>query len=249
MFKIIHHSIISASRQPRWWLFALLQATAFSAVGQLARPRMLHNPLSLLLIFAAIVLAPLTVWLWQNIAAETKETAKFKLTHAFIYQSLSGATLILSSVVIIISARLLYPFWPVHTLVFAVVASSAGLALLYLSLCAQTLSASLRLALDTWNKKISIAAAAAFVLILAHGISYTLAHGVFAGFYSIGMFSVFGHSATIWILLTVLMLAMAYFSAILNCFVVFLFLDSIARKKDPEAEKAKIMEPARAGVI
>jgi hypothetical protein len=36
------------------------------------------------------------------------------------------------------------------------------------------------------------------------------------------------------------MLLIAYFSAILNCFVVLLFLDTINRKKDPERVKQEL---------
>jgi hypothetical protein len=103
--------------------------------------------------------------------------------------------------------------------------------------------------MDTWNKKISFSAAAALILLVAHGISYSLVHGILENGFLFGKFSVVGHSATIWVLLLGLMLAVGYISAILNCFVVFLFLDIIARKKDPEAKKAKISQPVSVGVM
>lgn len=249
VLKIVYRSILVTGRQPIWWLFALLQAMAFSAVGQLARPRMLYSPVTVWLILAAVLLAPLTIWLWQSIEYESASEPKIRPKRNFLRQNISGSILILVTVLIIILARLIFPFWPLHTLVFAVTAASSGLALLYLALCEQDLPSSLRLAMDTWNKKISFSAAAALVLLVAHGISYGLMHGILENTLLFNKFSVAGHSATIWVLLLGLMLVIGYISAILNCFVVFLFLEIIARKKAPEAEKAKAAQPVSVGAV
>jgi hypothetical protein len=93
-------------------------------------------------------------------------------------------------------------------------------------------------AIDTWNKKISLAAIVAFVIILAHGASFALVHGWLKSFTNSRGFSVLGHSATIWILFSALFLLTALIAAFLNSFLVLLFLEIIARKKDPEEEKA-----------
>ena len=45
--KLIYACIVCASRQPRWWLLAILQAAFFSLIGQLARPNMLGGWISL----------------------------------------------------------------------------------------------------------------------------------------------------------------------------------------------------------
>jgi hypothetical protein len=249
LLKIIQRSVYSASRQPRWWLFSLFQAAAFTAVGQLDRPGILSNPVILALLLAAVLLSPITIRLWQNIQDDTKpiNEKNTRIDLYFIGQCLSGCVVILLTVGIIILARFVFTFWPLHTLVFAIVASSSGLSLLYLSLCDQTLSSSLRLTRDTWNKKISFTAVAAAILILAHGISFALVHGILGDIYYFRVFSATGHSATIWILLTLLGLLIAYFSTVLNCFVVYMFLETIARKKDPEEEKAKLAQSVRVG--
>ena len=118
-----------------------------------------------------------------------------------------------------------------------------------MALCDQNLSGALKLAIDTWDKKISFAGLAALVLIIAHGISFTLVHGVWGNSYLYQEFSVPGRSATIWVLLTGLILLIGYLVAILNCFVVFLFLDSINRKKDPEKVKQQVPELAVSSAV
>jgi hypothetical protein len=107
-------------------------------------------------------------------------------------------------------------------------------------LCGQQFNKAIILAIDTWNKKISLAALAAFALLLAHGVSYALVHGVIKSLKTLQGFSVPGHSATIWLLLLVLFFLTAFAAAFLNSFLVLLFLEIIARKKDPETEKAAI---------
>lgn len=218
----------------------MLQAAAFSAIGQLARPLKLNQFSAIWLALAMVTLPLVTIWLWQEVEVSKLNFSQDKPKHNFAGQSLSGIGLILMAVFVVLLARLIFPFWPLHTLIFAVAASTAGLALLYVSLCDQNLSQALALAMDTWNKRLSFAGAAAVVLIVAHGISFALVHGIFENFYFFQQFSVPGRSATIWVLLSGLMLLIAYFSAILNCFVVLLFLDTINRKKDPERVKQEL---------
>ena len=238
--KLVYRSVNLSSRQPRWWLLALLQAMAFSAIGQLARLRMLNQLSALWLALAIGILPMLTIWLWQDVEKLSVKDNQPKAKNNFYAQSVSGIGLIIITVFIILLTRLIFPFWPLHTLIFAVATSTAGLALLYVALCGQNLSSAFALAIDTWNKRLSFAAFAAIVLIIAHGMSFALVHGVFENVYLTWEFSVFGHSATIWLLLTALLLLIAYFWAILNCFVVLLFLETINRKKDPEAIKQEV---------
>lgn len=248
MKPILLESILSTSRFPRWWILAILQAGAFSAVGQLVRPQSLNHISAMWLVLVMAVLPPLTIRLWQDIEAYKFINNPDKPRHNFKSQSVSGIGLILMTVFVVLLARWIFPFWPLHTLVFAVTASTAGLSLLYIALCDQNLSSALSLAMDTWNKRISFAGAAAAILIVAHGISYALVHRVLGDLYLIREFSVSGHSATIWLLLAAVVVLIAYLSAILNCFVVLLFLDTINRKKDPETVRqelpALIVSPA-----
>jgi len=245
--QIVRQAVFFASRQPRWWLLALFQSAAFSVIGQFARPKLLGSPYAVFLVLAGIILSPITIWLWREIEADKNPSPEAKRKPYFFVQSFEGGVVVLATAAIIILARLVFPFWPLHTLVFALAASTAGLALLYIALTGHTLAPAFKLALDTWNKKLSLVAMATLVLILAHAISFILVHEVWGNVHIFREFSVLGHSATIWILLTGLTLAIAYFSAILNCFVVLLFLEIINRKKDPEAEKTKLAEPVRVG--
>lgn len=248
MRRILNESVWSTSRFPRWWILALLQAAAFSAVGQLARPKMLNHFSAIWLALAMALLPPLTIWLWQDMENSRLKPNQEKPKRNFASQSLSGIGLILMTVFVVLLARLIFPFWPLHTLVFAVTASTAGLALLYVALCGQNLSAAIALSMDTWNKRLSFAAVAAVVLVVAHGISFALVHGILENFYFFQEFSVSGRSATIWLLLSGLMLVIAYFSAILNCFLVFLFLETVNRKKDPETVRSEVSQPAIAAI-
>jgi hypothetical protein len=142
--------------------------------------------------------------------------------------------------VFIIIPKFVYPDWLFSALISSIVSGTSALAMLYVVLCAQPLNKAFVLAIDTWNKKISLAAMAAFVLLLAHGVSFALVHGVVKSFRIMQGFSVFSHSATIWILLLVLFSLTAFAAAFLNSFMVLLFLEIIGRKKDPEEEKAAL---------
>ena len=246
LFKIIHQSITITSRQPYWWLLALLQAILFSVIGQFTKPAIVHSPRFLVLAVAIVLLAPVTVWFWQAIFIDLHPELEIK--RQFWKKSLAAVGLVVPAVLLIILGRILFNFWPIHTVVFAIIASTSGLALLYLVLCDQTLHAATRLALYTWNKKISFTTTAASVLLVAHALSFALVNGVFSNFVPTRVFPVSGLSATIWILLTVLVLFIGYFGAILNSFVVIAFLETILTKKDPEAEKAKVLQAAELGL-
>ena len=78
------------------------------------------------------------------------------------------------------------------------------------------------------------------VLLLAHVVSYALVHSVLKSFKITQGFSISGDFVTIWVLCLIVLLFMAFVAAFLNSFLVLLFLEIIARKKDPEAEKTAV---------
>jgi hypothetical protein len=223
--RIAYNSIKSTSRQPRWWILALLQVIAFSLLGELAKPELLFAPVIFWLIAAIVMAVP------KELKAKN-----------FVRYCLQSGVVIVFSVLVTILARVFSGLWVFLAIVTSLVASTASLAMLYIVLCDQPAKAALTLAIDTWNKKISLAAITALILILAHGISYALVHGVWKNFVFAAEFSVLNYSATIWVLLVALVVIAAFFAAILNCFLVLLFLEIIRREKDPEPVKDKVLE-------
>ena len=237
--QIAYASLVSTSRCPRWWILALPQAAAFYFLSELPRSRFLSLPFLGWLAAAAIVLIPATVWLWLDMDAKNSGRIIQKRLKLFIQSCLTAAGIMLSALAIILFIQLTGGAWVFFALVSSVVAATAALAMLYAVLCGQKFAPALALAVDTWNKKFSLAAAAAFILILGHAVSFAFVHGFWKSSPDWAGFSVFSHSATIWVLLPALMILAAFCVAVLNCFLVFLFLESIRRKKDPEsAEEA-----------
>jgi hypothetical protein len=116
--------------------------------------------------------------------------------------------------------------------------------MLYAVLCEQRFLPAWKLALDTWSKKISLAAVVAFVLILGQAVAFAFFHGLWQSLDFSGRFPVFSHSATIWILLLAVIFLAAFLGAFLNCFLVFLFLETIRKSKDPEVMELAIPKQA-----
>jgi hypothetical protein len=238
--QIFYEALISTSRFPRWWILALVQAACLYFIGEFLQPHYWHNYPGLLVlpVLGVLIMSPATVWLWLEI-----ESAKLKLvrrhSQKFLIEStLAASSVIFCSIVLMIAAKLSYPDWLFSALISSLISATATLAILFIVLCRQKFGNSIILAFDTWNKKVSLAALVAFVLLLAHGASFALVHGTLKNFRNLEGFSVSAGSATIWILFSVGLLFTAFVAAFLNTFLVLLFLEIIGRKKDPETEKA-----------
>ena len=245
--QIAYASLISTNRHKVWWILALGQVAGFFLLGQTLGPD--HRILPWLPL-VLVLLAPVTVWLWLDMQAVKIKVIRQSSAASFLNQCLSSGAVIIFALLIIFLARLTYLHWLFVTLFFSVVAATAALAMLYIVLFNQSLFKSLLLALDTWRKKISLAAIVAFVLIIAHGFSYAFAHSLWdPDFLNSGQFSSFGHSATIWILSIGGGFVVAYLAALLNCFLVFLFLEIIRSEKEPESvlEEARARQPVFEG--
>jgi hypothetical protein len=239
--EIFYEALVSTSRFPRWWIFALAQAALLYWIGELLQPRHLLRPFSVLwLLLAVLVMAPVTVWLWKDIEARKAGRENQILIKHFLGYCSEISVIILCSAALLVVAKLIYPDWLFSALVSSLISATATLAILYIVLCGQPFDRALSLALDTWNKKISLAALVAFVLLLAHGISFALVHGFLRDFMTRGGFSISGDFVTIWVLCLIALVFTAFAAAFLNSFLVLLFLEIIARKKDPEAEKASV---------
>jgi hypothetical protein len=239
--EIFYEALVSTSRFPRWWILALAQAALLYLVGELLQLRHLLRPFSFLwLILAVFVMAPVTVWLWKDIEARKARQENQITIKKFFGFCPEISAVIFCSVLLLVAAKLIYPDWLFSALVSSLISATSTLAVLYIVLCGQPFDRALSLALDTWNKKISLAALVAFVLLLAHGISFALVHGFLRDFMTRGGFSISGDFVTIWVLCLMVLVFTAFAAAFLNSFLVLLFLEIIARKKDPEAEKASV---------
>lgn len=237
--QIAYGSVIFTNRSRRWWILALGQTAGFFIIGQTTRGYWQFLPW---LIAAVGLLVPVTVWLWLDMEAASSKLPKHLPLKIFIRYCLRSGGIMLCSIAAIILAKLAYLNWVFVALFSSLVAATAILSMLYVVLCGQTFSTAWGLALDTWHKKISLVVFIAFILILAHGASFAFVHAFWQPGLSGGEFSAFSHSATIWMLLAVLLLAIAYFAAVLNCFLVFLFLEIIRRKKGPDAAEGKAVK-------
>lgn len=235
--QIFYESLLSTSRFPRWWILALVQLVGLSLVGEFSRPGRVGTVLIFWLFCGVIFLVLATSLLWMEIRLN-KEKKEFSIgAKNFIVKCNASAVVVFASVILVIAVRLMSTLWVFLAFFSSVIAATATLVMLYAVLCQEPFYKALALALDTWNRKFSLAAIVAFLLILAHGVSFALVHGFFTGFRGMHGFSVFSHSATIWVLFLALISLIAFVSAVLNSFLVLLFLESIRQKKDPEVAK------------
>lgn len=236
--KIFYESLVSTSRFPRWWILALVQLTGLYLVAEFSRPRWLSTVFIFWLVAGLVLLVFSTTLLWLEIeSAEQKQNKKIDIK-SFIAKSQISAAIVIYSIILVIIVRFTHWTWELLTLISSMVAATATLGMLYAVLCSQPFYKALTLAFDTWNRKFSLAAAVAFVLIIAHGASFALVHGTLKNISNPQGFSVLTDSATIWILFLILLFLVAFIAAVLNNFLVRLFLQTIDRKKDPETEKA-----------
>jgi hypothetical protein len=236
--EILYESLISTGRFPRWWILALAQAASLYLIGEFSQPHRLVRPFSACwIILSLCVMAPATAWLWLEISSNKQKSKNLISVKVFFGYCAATVAIVVCSLVLIVAPKLVYPDWLFSALISSIISGTSTLAILYVVLCGQPLGKALILAIDTWNKKISLAALMAFVLLLAHGVSYALVHGLIKSLKATGGFPVFSHSATIWILLLVLLFFTAFAAAFLNSFLVLLFLEIIARKKVPETAK------------
>lgn len=236
LVKLANASLVSVKQCPRWWVLAFFQVLAFFVMGRLARPPLASAPKLYWLAAAFVILPPLTVWLWLDMEPKTQGVVKQLSLKSFLKKIIGTTGVFFLGVAVLVIARILYPNWTFIALLSSLVAATCTLAVLYIVLFSQQFSAAWRLALDAWNKKISLAASVALVLIVAHGMTFIFVHGGwFSGFKS-RQFSALGYSATILVLLAASAVIIAFLAAFLNCFLVLLFLDIVKGKKHQEAE-------------
>ncbi|HYV33649.1 MAG TPA: hypothetical protein VE973_02275 [Candidatus Limnocylindria bacterium] len=247
--QIAYSSVISTSRTPRWWILALVQVAAFAVMGELLRP---HWPTAIYacwLICALAIIIPTTVQFWHEIQADREKAAIQISSKMFIKQCLTAEAILLLALVIIVAARWALLPWVFLVVISSLVAATAILAMLYAVLRELPFNKALASALYTWNKKASMGAIAALILILAQGASFALVSYLRKSLEITGQFSLLSHSATIWILLAAIIFLVGVLAAVLNCFLVNLFLEIIQSKKAPEEIKPAVVKLEASGAV
>ncbi len=240
--QIIVSAFQSTRSSPYWWLLALLQVAALSLISKFTRPVWPH-PVWLEFLFAAVaVLPPITVWLWLDMETKYNKQAKKVPVKLFVKYCLTAGAIVLCSMAVAFLARLIYPKWVFFALISSFIAATSTLSILYAVICGQNFFVSWSLALDTWHKKISLPLAAAVCLMIVHGIFFAAAREIRVSLMLSREFSVFSHSATIWVILTAILFLTAFLGALVNCFLVFLFLEIIKRQKAPAEKDATVKE-------
>lgn len=244
MSQIAYKALISTNKSYRWWILSFFQVTALALVGIYTRPYSLVNLWAVWLLVGLVLLPITTVGLWMDMeTVHNLKPSQVSLKN-FVRTSLVSAVFIMVAVGIMVAVRLMDPNWVLIIMLSGIVSGTITLAVLYSVLCKTDFFSSLILALDTWRKKISLAVYVALVVILANGAAFVLARSLWPEVSKMGEFPVFSHSATIWVLLVAFSVAIAYFAAFLNCFLVFLFLNIIQRKSQLEEISNEAVELA-----
>ncbi len=212
----------------------MLQLAGLYLVGEFSRSFWLPTVFIFWLVAGILLLVFSTVLLWLEIDLVNKKQQVKIQVKDFISKVQVSTAIVVCSVIVIIILKLIQTPWGILSFVSSIISSTATLAMLYNVLCKQPFYSSFGLALDTWNRKFSLAAIVAFIIIVSHGISFALAHGALKNLRYGQGFSVLNGSATIWILFLALVCLVSFIVAVLNSFLVLLFLETIERKKDPE---------------
>lgn len=247
--QIIVSAFQSTRSSPYWWLLALLQVAALSLISRFTRPVWPHPVWLGFFIGAVAILPPITVWLWLDMEAKYNKCVMQVSAKLFVRYWITAGSSMLCSMVVTFLVRLIYPNWVFFVLTSSFIAATSTLAILYAVICGQNFFVSWTLALDTWHKKISLPLMAAVCLMIVHGIFFAVAREIRISLMLYREFSVFIHSATIWVILFVILFLGAFLGALVNCFLVFLFLEIINRQKargekDAGAKEAEVLPVA-----
>jgi len=246
LLQIIHFSLISTSQNPRWWILGFFQVISLPILVIVsARPAMLMSKFAFLFLAAILVGVPSTVYLWMDVDARKFKTVYQKAQKFFFRQCLTFTAIMLLTLGVIILAKLMHNDWVFLALLSSLVIATCVLAMMFAVLCEQDTIHSLALSASAWNKKFSLAATIAFVLIIVQALSFAFLHSFLKDFNPNIKFELLSGSATIWVLLLLLLFVVAICMAFLNSFLVHLFLDTIRRKKDPEAAEGELAKQAR----
>ena len=233
--QIFFKALKSTSIRPGWWIFALMQFLLLSVASLFAHGHhiVLHKVLFLLLILA--ILSPVVVGLWLDIATEEDNSAE-KLNLQTYWRKTFNCFLVIAFPALVIQQLKIFHLAWVPLVVFSSLLAATGVvSALYSIICNQSAYKSYLLAVDTWHKKISFVVYSALAIILSQGAGLIMAKTIFEHFFPIwGEFSGLEHSATIWLLVLLMLAVFGFIGAFLNAFLVKLFVYIIRQKKAAE---------------
>lgn len=228
------------------WLLALLQILClFFVLRKLnpiwwgSAPRAAWS-LGLMLIFCMA-----TVILWLKIQVKEQKKIFLLSFDAFLQISVRLFVLLSLATVFCIGLKAVNFHWTFFAVFSSLTASSITAAMLAAVIFGLSFNKSLGFMVSFWSSKISAMCGGAFVVMLANAYAFYVAHE----FWPMAMreghgFSVLKASATIWVVFLFFAVIAAFFSALLNAFLVLLFLDITQAKKNPEEPKAVIIQAA-----
>lgn len=215
----------------------MAQAICLYFLTKFSKPEVFFGKNQSLFFLALLVLSLVSTTIWLDaLAAHTRKV--YKLTASkFFYRCLNVLIISISAIISMLILRLFLIHWVFLVLTSSLISGTAVIGMLASVLFEISYLKALGLALDAWRKRISLAAIAAFCVILSHGAAYALVHSAVN---NVGHreFSVLNHSATIWMLFVVVALVIGFITALINCFLVILFLETIRPVKDTEEKSA-----------
>jgi hypothetical protein len=220
----------STSSQKRWWILAIGQSLCLIYIAWL-HP---YKPQSML---AVALFCLISGYFWADIKAVYVKKVETILTRDFIkkvFLVFIDCYVVFWLFVFLDSLKV---GWIAYSVITSVILGTLVISLFSIVLFRVNLADSWRIAIAAWSSKISLAAISAFVLMLCKAFYFMTLTRLLEFFYSLREFSVLFGSATIWMLLMIALIFVSFFSALLNSFLVILFLENLKPVKDQEEQK------------
>ncbi len=235
--KIFLQALKSTGIHKRWWILALAQSLCLIFFAWLNFQD--HKILAWVFI-AALLLALISSYFWLDIKANFFKQTEIILRKNFfqrVFFVFINCLFVYCFFIFLLWAQI---DWIVYSLVTSIVLGTLVISLLNIVLLNVSILNSWQIAFTAWSKKVSLAAIFAFILMLCKAFYFmTLGH-LINYLYKLSEFSVFRESATIWVLLFIALVIISFFSALLNVFLVFLFLETLKPIKELEEEKSTV---------
>lgn len=235
--KIFLQALKSTGSNKRWWILALAQSLCLIFVAWLNFQDFKMLAWLFLSVFGAALISS---YFWLDIKANFFKQTEIIFKKNFfqrVFFVFVSCLFIYCLFILLLLARI---DWIVYSLVTSIVLGTLVISLLNIVLFNVTIINSWKVAFAAWSRKISLAAIFAFILMLCKAFYFMALSHLLNYFYKYTEFSVFHESATIWVLLFIVLIIISFFSALLNVFLVFLFLETLKPIKEPEEQKAVV---------
>jgi hypothetical protein len=186
-----------------------------------------------------------SVILWLKVEAFEKQKLFILGLNAFLQISIRLFGLLALAIAFAVLLKALHFYWTLFSVISSLSAVGFTAAMLAAVLYRLSFYKSLGFMINFWKAKISLVCAGAFAIMLGNAYAFYWAHEFLPQALSRGAgFSVSGASATIWVVFFILAGMAAFFSAVVNAFLVLLFLSLAQVKKEPEKLRAEIIQAA-----